>query len=139
MESSCAQTLLGTRRSKTPPESETGDARSAMRAPTAPRQSVGATAGRTLAKRLSPARSRIPSRRSGAASGGRRRRPVDFMGDQRKNVAQQASFSQTSTLATRTRSSSSFDARPSATIRARFSAVGLRSSNGGTSFRNTCS
>ena len=64
-DSSCAHTLLVTRRISVPSCNHTGCARSAMRAPTASHQSLSGMGGRARAKRLSPARERIVSSASG--------------------------------------------------------------------------
>ena len=75
-ESSLAHTLLGTRRRSVPSSSEIGKARSAIRAPTASRQTAAGTASRTRAKRFSPARSRIARSGSGDERGYRERRAI---------------------------------------------------------------
>jgi hypothetical protein len=73
-DSSFAHTLLGTRRSRTPPSSEMGQARSAMRGPTASLQSAAGIASRARAKRFSPARCKMARSGSGALSVCRGRR-----------------------------------------------------------------
>jgi hypothetical protein len=77
-DSSCAHTLVETLSRSTPPERETGLALSAIRPPTASRQSLLAMGGRKRAKRFSPARRRIASKLSGAME--LRMRLGDFMG-----------------------------------------------------------
>jgi hypothetical protein len=65
-DSSCAQTLLGTRRRSVPASSDTGCACSAMRAPTALCHSFDGMGLHARANRFSPARRRMASSDSGA-------------------------------------------------------------------------